>query len=169
MTDKFGFVAAECAAADNRALPTIARMCLLLEVSTSGFYEWLRRPVSAAQRRRELLADKVKALFDAFDATYGYRRIHAELVRAGEHRGSGGRRVAAHLVGDARVRAGRLPHRREWEVLSRNRFRDTIQAQAVVIDWCYTFYNHQRRHSAADGLSPINYEIRESKHEPQAA
>ena len=42
----------------------------------------------------------------------------------------------------------------EWEVLSRNRFRDTIHAQAVVIDWCYTFYNHQRRHSAADGLYP---------------
>ena len=35
----------------------------------------------------------------------------------------------------------------EWEVLSRNRFRDTSQAHAVVIDWCYRFYNHQRRHS----------------------
>src|SRR6476660_1905856 len=57
----------------------------------------------------------------------------------------------------------------EWEVLSRNSFRDTIQAQAVVIDWCYTFYNHQRRHSAADGLSPVNYEIRESKPKPEAA
>jgi putative transposase len=57
----------------------------------------------------------------------------------------------------------------EWEVLSRNHFRDTIQAQAAVIDWCYTFYNHQRRHSAADGLSPVNYEIRESKTKPEAA
>jgi transposase InsO family protein len=57
----------------------------------------------------------------------------------------------------------------EWEVLSRNHFRDTIHAQAVVIDWCYTFYNHQRRHSAADGLSPVNYEIRESKTKPEAA
>ncbi|QYL18296.1 IS3 family transposase [Mycolicibacterium pallens] len=57
----------------------------------------------------------------------------------------------------------------EWEVLSRNTFRDTIQAQAVVIDWCYTFYNHQRRHSSTDGLSPVNYEIRESKTEPEAA
>jgi putative transposase len=27
-----------------------------------------------------------------------------------------------------------------------------------VIDWCYGLYNHQRRHSAAGGLSPINYE-----------
>lgn len=57
----------------------------------------------------------------------------------------------------------------EWEVLSRNRFSDTIQARSVVIDWCYTFYNQQRRHSAADGLSPINYEIRESKTTPKAA
>ena len=57
----------------------------------------------------------------------------------------------------------------EWEVLSRNSFSDTIQARAAVIDWCYTFYNHQRRHSAADGLSPINYEIRETEQEPKAA
>ncbi len=57
----------------------------------------------------------------------------------------------------------------EWEVLSRNRFSDTIRARAVVIDWCYTFYNHQRRHSAADGLSPVNYEIRESETKPEAA
>lgn len=57
----------------------------------------------------------------------------------------------------------------EWEVLSCNKFRDTVHAQAVVIDWCYTFYNHQRRHSAADGLSPANYEIRESNITPEAA
>jgi putative transposase len=46
----------------------------------------------------------------------------------------------------------------EWEVLSRHGFTSTGQAQAVVIDWCYGFYNHQRRHSAAGGQSPINYE-----------
>jgi putative transposase len=46
----------------------------------------------------------------------------------------------------------------EWEVLSRNDFENTRQAQAVVIDWCYGFYNQQRRHSAAGGQSPIHYE-----------
>jgi len=46
----------------------------------------------------------------------------------------------------------------EWEVLSRHQFTSTGQARAVVIDWCYGFYNTQRRHSAAAGLSPINYE-----------
>jgi putative transposase len=46
----------------------------------------------------------------------------------------------------------------EWEVLSRHDFVDTRQAQAVVLDWCYGFYNHDRRHSAAGMMSPINYE-----------
>lgn len=46
----------------------------------------------------------------------------------------------------------------EWEVLSRHDFRDTRQAQAVVLDWCYGFYNHDRRHSSAAMMSPINYE-----------
>ena len=32
------------------------------------------------------------------------------------------------------------------------------QAQTVVIDWCYGFYNHQRRHSTIGMMSPINYE-----------
>jgi transposase InsO family protein len=46
----------------------------------------------------------------------------------------------------------------EWEVLSRHQFATTAAARATVIDWAYGFYNHQRRHSAAAGLSPINYE-----------
>ena len=46
----------------------------------------------------------------------------------------------------------------EWEVLSRHEFDNTRQAQAVVLDWCYGFYNHQRRHSSAGMMSPVSYE-----------
>ena len=46
----------------------------------------------------------------------------------------------------------------EWEVLSRHRFVDTRQAQAVVLDWCWGFYNHTRRHSSAGMMAPITYE-----------
>ena len=46
----------------------------------------------------------------------------------------------------------------EWEVLSRHEFDTRAQARAVVIDWCYGFYNHDRRHSSAGMMSPINYE-----------
>jgi putative transposase len=50
----------------------------------------------------------------------------------------------------------------EWEVLSRHTFTDTRQAQAVVLDWCYGFYNHDRRHSTNGMVSPIDYENRGS-------
>lgn len=46
----------------------------------------------------------------------------------------------------------------EWEVLSRHELENTRQAQAVVLDWCYGFYNHERRHSSAGMMSPISYE-----------
>ncbi len=46
----------------------------------------------------------------------------------------------------------------EWEVLSRHDFKTVDQAQAVVLDWCYGFYNHDRRHSTIGMLSPITYE-----------
>jgi len=46
----------------------------------------------------------------------------------------------------------------EWEVLSRHDFKTVDQAQAVVLEWCYRFYNQTRRHSSAAMMSPINYE-----------
>jgi transposase InsO family protein len=46
----------------------------------------------------------------------------------------------------------------EWEVLSRHTMTDPDHARAVVLPWCYDFYNHRRRHSSAHMLSPIDYE-----------
>ncbi len=46
----------------------------------------------------------------------------------------------------------------EWEVLSRHDLRTLDQAQAVVLDWCYGFYNHDRRHSTIGMVSPVTYE-----------
>ena len=86
MTAKYEFIDAEYEAAITAAAaaPTIMKMCAWLSVSKSGYYEWRSRPQSAAAQRRELLKLKIKAMFDANDETYGYRRIHAALVRGGE-------------------------------------------------------------------------------------
>jgi len=46
----------------------------------------------------------------------------------------------------------------EWEVLSRHQLLDPDHARAVVLPWCYDFYNLRRRHSSAHMLSPIAYE-----------
>lgn len=57
----------------------------------------------------------------------------------------------------------------EWEVLSRHEFDTRAQARAVVIDWAYGFYNHQRRHSAAGMMSPVAYEQSTAASVPDAA
>lgn len=54
-----------------------------LEVSSSGYYEWRNRPQSATAARREKLKQLITAIFEFSDETYGYRRIHAALRRAG--------------------------------------------------------------------------------------
>ena len=62
----------------------IVKMCEWADVSTSGYYEWQDRPASATAIRREYLKTLVKAIFEHSDQTYGYRRVHAQLVRQGE-------------------------------------------------------------------------------------
>jgi hypothetical protein len=56
-------------------------MCVWAGVSRSGFYDWLTRPASASVARRRELEVIVAHLFQDCDGTYGYRRLHAELVR----------------------------------------------------------------------------------------
>jgi transposase InsO family protein len=86
VSEKYEFIDAECAAlaGDTACAPAVTQMCGWLGVSKSGYYDWRTRPASAAARRRELLKLKIKALFEANNEEYGYRRIHAALVRGGE-------------------------------------------------------------------------------------
>lgn len=58
-------------------------MCRQLAVSTSGFYEWRGRPQSAAAQRRKELTAQIIDIFEQSDATYGYRRVRAQLARNG--------------------------------------------------------------------------------------
>lgn len=90
MSERYAFIDAEYehnCGHQVTAAPTIRQMCGWLSVSASGYYEWRGRPLSDTAARRELLKIKIGVLFDAFDQTYGYRRIHAELVRGGEQVG----------------------------------------------------------------------------------
>jgi len=87
VTDKYTFIAAEYAAgkaADAADAPTIEKMCAWTGVSKSGFFEWRGRPPSDTRKRRDLLKGKIQKIFTGSEETYGYRRIHAELLRQGE-------------------------------------------------------------------------------------
>jgi putative transposase len=90
VSDKYAFIAVEYAGnqADESAdAPTLIQMLAWLGVSKSGFYEWRDREPSATATRREQLKEKIAALFKQYGGTYGYRRLHVELLRAGEQVG----------------------------------------------------------------------------------
>ena len=86
MTGKYSFIDAEYAGTpgeDAGDAPTIMQMCGWLGVSKSGYYDWRSRPQSAAAKRRELLKIKIKALFEANNEEYGYRRLLAAADQGG--------------------------------------------------------------------------------------
>jgi putative transposase len=44
------------------------------------------------------------------------------------------------------------------EHIHRHRFRARAEARLKIATWIVDFYNTRRRHSACDGMSPIDYE-----------
>jgi putative transposase len=87
VSEKFAFIDAEYADApgdESGDAPSTMQMCEWLGVSKSGYYEWRSRPQSETGRRREMLKLKIKALFEANNEEYGYRRMTAALRRGGE-------------------------------------------------------------------------------------
>lgn len=77
MTAKYAFIESE-----EGNYPVTA-MCRWAGVSRSGYYDWRSRPQSAAAARREILEAEVRFAFERSDGTYGYRRVHAQLLRWG--------------------------------------------------------------------------------------
>ncbi|MFF4551097.1 IS3 family transposase [Streptomyces sp. NPDC001435] len=75
VTEKYEFIDGE---ADN--FP-VQQMCTWAGVSTSGFYHWRSRPLSATAKRRAELRAVILQVFSDSQETYGYRRIHAVLQR----------------------------------------------------------------------------------------
>jgi transposase InsO family protein len=75
VTEKYEFIDGE---SDTYS---VQRMCAWAGVSTSGFYHWRSRPLSATAERREELKAIIQQVFADSHETYGYRRVHAALQR----------------------------------------------------------------------------------------
>ncbi|MCA1708355.1 MAG: IS3 family transposase [Actinobacteria bacterium] len=62
----------------------VKRACALLEVSRAAFYDWLRRIPSVRKRADQKLLEKIEAIHDDSNGTYGSPRVHAQLKADGE-------------------------------------------------------------------------------------
>jgi putative transposase len=54
--------------------------CRVLEVSRSGYYDWLSRPASPRHQENELLLKHIKQIHADSRETYGSPRVHAEMT-----------------------------------------------------------------------------------------
>lgn len=61
-----------------------AVMCRLLDVSRSGFYEWLRNPLSDRALEDQRLLGLIRTAYTASSGVYGAPRIFLDLREAGE-------------------------------------------------------------------------------------
>ena len=77
---RFAFIRAE----DEQKTFPVETMCRVLEVSTSGYYAWLRRKPSKRSERTAELTEMVQAAHEASRRTYGSPRVTKKLKKAGE-------------------------------------------------------------------------------------
>lgn len=77
MSEKYAFIASE------EGHYPVRSMCIWAGVSRAGYYEWRERDPSATAVWRAELGRAVETVFADSDETYGYRRVHAVLARAG--------------------------------------------------------------------------------------
>jgi len=87
---RFAFIQAE------KANFPVTQLCAVLEVSTSGFYAWGRRPLAERHQSNRQLGVDVAAIFTEKRGCYGSPRIHRELRTRGCH--TGRKRVARLMV-----------------------------------------------------------------------
>lgn len=82
----------------NRADYSVVAMCKALEISTSGFYAWLKRKPSKRAERDGKLTRKIRVFYKKSRGTYGSPRIHVDLREGGDRVGR--KRVARLMKAD---------------------------------------------------------------------
>ncbi|MEU1409552.1 IS3 family transposase [Streptomyces sp. NPDC005728] len=164
-----GFIADQ--RTEHRVPHTIA--CRALEVSESWFYKWRQRPERPTKRevRRAALAERITYFFNASGRTYGSPRITLDLWAEGWQVPVN---TVAQIMAELGLQGRKPPRRRrnltrpgkrktarstiKVEYIHRHRFTTRAEARLKIATWIADFYNTRRRHSAAGGLPPVEFE-----------
>ena len=68
---------------DNQHDFDIAMMCDLLDVSRTGYYDWIERPPSAASLQRDVITSAIRQSHAESHCRYGSPNIHRDLLEKG--------------------------------------------------------------------------------------
>jgi transposase InsO family protein len=100
---------------NQKATHRVSRLCEVLAVPKSGFYDWLRREVSHRSKQNQALLKKIMIISKHSNERYGSPRIHAELQAVGERVG---KNRVAKLMRSARIQA-KMHQKFKWVQKSR--------------------------------------------------
>ncbi len=97
--------------ADANKAMCLRSACKALQISKSGYYEWLDRLPSKRAIANVALSSQIKEIHTTSDETYGVPRIRAELRNTGQRVG---KNRIAHLMQAAKLKG--VSRRRSWVV-----------------------------------------------------
>src|SRR3954452_18419548 len=95
----------------NRGAFSVQAMCRLLDVAPSGYYAWIKKPVSNRIQEDARLLRLIRASFTAGQGIYGARRVFLDLREAGE---TCSKHRVARLMRDNHLRARHGYRTRGW-------------------------------------------------------
>jgi putative transposase len=75
---KYAFIA------EHRLLFSIRTMCRCLSVQPSGFYAWLKEPLSRRAKDDRRQTELIRTAWSESGKVYGYRKLHDDLADMGE-------------------------------------------------------------------------------------
>ena len=70
--------------AEHRPLFSVRSMCRSLRIQPSGFYAWLKNPLSSREREDARQTELLRKAWKDSGKVYGYRKLHDDLLDQGE-------------------------------------------------------------------------------------
>ena len=70
--------------ADHRPLFSVRAMCRCLRIHPSGFYAWLKTPLSKRAKEDIRQTELIRKAWQDSGKVYGYRKLHDDLLDQGE-------------------------------------------------------------------------------------
>lgn len=97
----------------HRATYSVQALCRVLDVAPSGYYEWLKQPLSNRAQEDARLLRVIRASYTASQGIYGAPRVFLDLREAGE---TCSKHRVARLMREHKLRALHGYRMRRWSV-----------------------------------------------------
>ena len=97
----------------HRATFSVQTLCRVLDVAPSGYYAWLKQPLSNRAKEDARLLRLIRASFIASQGIYGAPRVFLDLREAGE---TCSKHRVARLMRENRLRALHGYRTRRWSI-----------------------------------------------------